>query len=94
MSKDVLIVHAAGNNGENIDVEPNFPNPRYADNSGTAEAWLEVGASGSKDDSTLVVNFSNYGKKSVDVFAPGVGIIQLFLEINMKVLMAPVWLRQ
>ncbi len=31
MSKDVLIVHAAGNNGENIDVAPNFPNPVYVD---------------------------------------------------------------
>jgi subtilisin family serine protease len=36
--------------------------------------WIEVGASGWKDDDDLVAGFSNYGKKTVDVFAPGVKI--------------------
>ena len=39
-----------------------------------ASSWIEVGASGWKDNDELVANFSNYGKISVDVFAPGVGI--------------------
>ncbi len=76
MSKDVLLVHAAGNEGEDLD-DPknvNVPNRYYADSSGTAGAWLQVGASGLKDDSTLVAGFSNYGKTTVDVFAPGVDI--------------------
>ena len=41
---------------------------------GIADAWIEVGASGWKNDETLLASFSNYGKKSVDVFAPGVKI--------------------
>lgn len=76
MSKDVLLVHAAGNEGEDLD-DPknvNLPNRYYADSSGMAGAWLQVGASGPKDDSTLVAGFSNYGKTTVDVFAPGVEI--------------------
>jgi cell wall-associated protease len=76
MSKDVLLIHAAGNDGKDLDdsTNGNFPNPYYADGSGRADAWITVGASGPDDDSTLVADFSNYGKKNVDVFAPGVQI--------------------
>jgi subtilisin family serine protease len=66
--KDVLLLHAAGNNAENLDVVQNYPNPNDKTN------WIVVGASGSKDDNRLAANFSNYGKSSVDVFAPGVQI--------------------
>ncbi|MDP9040350.1 MAG: S8 family peptidase [Bacteroidota bacterium] len=71
MGKDVLLVHAVGNEGKNLDHERNFPSRVYADGSGMADAWIEVGASGWDNDSTLVAGFSNYGKTSVDVFAPG-----------------------
>lgn len=71
MSKDVLIVHAAGNESSDLESHDNFPNRRYADSSGEADAWIEVGASGWIDDSTLAASFSNYGKTRVDVFAPG-----------------------
>ena len=74
MSKDVLIVHAAGNDNKNTDLENNFPTRKYEDKSGEAKAWLEIGASGPKDDKTLKASFSNYGKTAVDVFAPGVAI--------------------
>lgn len=36
-----------------------------------AKNWIEVGASAYKDDENLKASFSNYGKNSVDVFAPG-----------------------
>ena len=36
-----------------------------------AKNWIEVGASSYKDDDDLKASFSNYGKYSVDVFAPG-----------------------
>ena len=65
---DVLMVHAAGNDGQNNDVSNNFPNDQYADGSGYAPNWIEVGACGSSFDPA---NFSNYGKKGVDLFAPG-----------------------
>jgi subtilisin family serine protease len=76
MRKDVLIVHSAGNDGKDIDDPANsmVPSKYYADSSGLAGAWITVGASGWVDDSSLVAPFSNYGKKNVDVFAPGVQI--------------------
>lgn len=75
ISKDVLLIHAAGNDGVNIDTAINtfYPNRNYLDK-GVASAWIEVGASGEDDDASLVAPFSNYGKNTVDVFAPGVGI--------------------
>ncbi len=72
--KDVLIVQAAGNENEDIDVENNFPNHKGLDQS-TVDSWITVGASGSKDDETLKASFSNFGKTQVDVFAPGVDIL-------------------
>ncbi|SFC45586.1 Subtilase family protein [Parapedobacter composti] len=78
MENDVLIVHAAGNEGQDNDANPNFPNRNYVDslgiNKGEADAWIEVGASQWKNDGDLVASFSNYGRRSVDVFAPGVKI--------------------
>jgi subtilisin family serine protease len=74
MSKDVLLVHAAGNEGNDLEKHNNFPTRTYEDGSGEAGAWIEVGASGPDDDSTLVASFSNYGKDKVDVFAPGEAI--------------------
>lgn len=77
-SKDVLLVHAAGNDSKNTDVEKNYPSKNYTDSldliTGTAEAWIEVGASGWVNDETIAAEFSNYGHKAVDVFAPGVQI--------------------
>jgi subtilisin family serine protease len=78
VSKDVLLVHAAGNDGKNTEKDDNVPNRLFADSTGvtmgTAEGWIEVGASSWKNDEDLVASFSNYGGKSVDVFAPGVKI--------------------
>jgi len=75
MSKDVLLVHAAGNESEDLDADGTYyPNKIYADGKDSAVAWLNVGASGAKDDETLAARFSNFGKHTVDVFAPGVDI--------------------
>jgi len=78
VSKGVLLVHAAGNDGKNTEKEDNFPTRLFTDSlgktMGAAEGWIEVGASGWKNDEDLVASFSNYGGKTVDVFAPGVKI--------------------
>jgi subtilisin family serine protease len=71
--KGVLLVHAAGNEGEDLDSSSQFPT-RYYKNKKVARTWLEIGASSWSGDSSMVASFSNYGKKSVDVFAPGVEI--------------------
>lgn len=72
-SKGVLLVHGAGNDNDDNDTKPSFPSRYYKDGKEAAN-WLEVGASAWGADTTLVADFSNYGKKSVDVFAPGVKI--------------------
>ncbi len=73
-SKGVLMVHAAGNESANKDSVVNFPSRLYLDG-GMAAGWIEVGASGRDDNENLAAAFSNYGKKTVDVFAPGVDIL-------------------
>jgi subtilisin family serine protease len=73
-TKGVLLVHAAGNDAKNIDEEDNFPSRNY--NNDTTQSfsnWINVGASGPTDED-IVADFSNYGKREVSVFAPGVKI--------------------
>lgn len=73
-SKDVLFVHAAGNDAENIDVKPNYPNDAEGSNPEFADNVITVGALNYEYGSKVMANFSNYGKVNVDVFAPGVKI--------------------
>ncbi|MBF9224300.1 S8 family peptidase [Hymenobacter ruricola] len=72
-TKNVLLVHAAGNENHNLDVSDNYPASFYMNNAPVPNL-LTVGASGPKDNASLPADFSNYSKKAVDVFAPGVGI--------------------
>ncbi|WP_412061623.1 S8 family serine peptidase [Rubrivirga sp. IMCC45206] len=71
----VLLVHAAGNSAEDIDTADNFPTRTFLDGTRT-DGWLEVGASG-PDAKALAASFSNYGRESVDLFAPGAGVTSL-----------------
>lgn len=72
-TKGVLLIHAAGNENENIDVNENFPSKKFADGKQT-ENWLEVGATSWMQAASTVAEFSNYGQQTVDVFAPGVDL--------------------
>ena len=73
-SKGVLLVHAAGNDAKNIDTEDNFPSRNFEnDTLKVFTNWINVGASGATD-SDLAASFSNFGKREVNVFAPGVKI--------------------
>jgi len=76
--KDVLLVHAAGNSGENTDEADNFPTDDYEKKplfgKKNASNWIEVGALSWKDGEDAAATFSNYGQSHVDVFAPGVAI--------------------
>ncbi len=72
--KGVLLIHAAGNDNKNVDTEENFPRKEVTDKRTGALTWLEIGALSWKSGEDMVATFSNFGKKSVDVFSPGVAI--------------------
>jgi subtilisin family serine protease len=67
----ILMIHAAGNDGADVDTTDSYPSAYYADGSGAADNWIEVGASTAEGDSLLAASFSNYGDERVDLFAPG-----------------------
>ena len=65
-ASDVLFVVAAGNHSSNVDATPSYPCSYHAANE------ICVAASGTNDS---LAGFSNYGANSVDLAAPGVGIL-------------------
>ena len=65
-SKGMLFVAAAGNDGVNMDVSPEYPAAFDSD------ALVSVAATDSSDQ---MAYFSNYGATTVDLAAPGVGIL-------------------
>jgi subtilisin family serine protease len=73
-SHGVLMVHAAGNEGEDLNAHQQFPLPVYL-GGGRPQNWIEVGASSWKGGDHLAARFSNYSRDLVDVFAPGVDIL-------------------
>lgn len=75
--KNVLVFHASGNESANNDKVKNFPTPYLAGGKKISN-WLNVGASTSIKDKYLASDFSNYGKKTVDFFAPGDDIISTY----------------
>ena len=72
---DILVVAAAGNSSENADKEPQYPAAFNFSN------IISVAATGSEG---TLAPFSNFGRKSVDVAAPGVDILStnLLASIN------------
>lgn len=83
--KGVLLVHAAGNDGRDNDRSKNYPNDTYEDGSGVCSSWIEVGASTHLDNKFLPASFSNFGRASVDLFAPGQEIYSTVCDGNYKI---------
>ncbi len=73
-AKDVLLVHAAGNDGKDIDLSDNFPTDAPNKIDEITDNVITIGASTRNYNDKLVASFSNYGKKNVDIFAPGLEI--------------------
>ena len=69
--KDVVIVHAAGNDGADLDVVYNYPNDQVNNGPEISNSFITVGSLDSTYGSKMVSSFSNFGKINVDVFAPG-----------------------
>jgi subtilisin family serine protease len=83
-SKDVLIVLAAGNDGKNVDITPNFPEDTKDKKTEISANVLKIGALNNDYGSKMVADFSNYGAVNVDVFAPGVKIYATIPEGKYK----------
>jgi subtilisin family serine protease len=73
MDHNVLLVQAAGNDAVNNDKTDHFPNRSFV-NDNSKSSYICVGAIKSLKNKKMLAEFSNYGKKSVDVFAPGYDI--------------------
>ncbi|WP_194766382.1 S8 family peptidase [Tamlana sp. I1] len=70
---DVVFVHAAGNDSNDVDVKDNFPDDNI-NGKEISDTYIRVGALAPTYGSKMVAGFSNYGKVNVDVFAPGASI--------------------
>ena len=74
---NVLLVHAAGNESDNTDIDPRFPTDWTTEGQRIATPWINVGATSKLTGLDFIGSFSNYGRKTVDLFAPGVNIYSL-----------------
>jgi subtilisin family serine protease len=70
----VLLVHAAGNSGKNIDQSHVYPSRLTYQGSAFLDSWLEVAAS-SKQQNPDRYPSSSFSKVNVDLFAPGQEIL-------------------
>lgn len=69
---NVLVIHSAGNNKFDNDINPYFPNDiDFEGGKEVCNNFINVGSISQKLDSTFVSKFSNYGNKNIDLFAPG-----------------------
>jgi subtilisin family serine protease len=88
--KDVVLIHAAGNEGKENNFSNNFPNDKYNKKGlfgkSYANSWLEVGALAPNSDTQLAASFSNYSREWVDVFAPGQEIYSSTPDNNYEML--------
>lgn len=67
INKGVIFIAAAGNNAQDVDASPSYP-ANYTN-------VISVGSSDSVDQKS---SFSNYGDRSVRIFAPGSSILSTF----------------
>lgn len=72
--KDVLVIFAAGNDAKDLDVVNKYPSDSYDGAPEVSDNVLIIGALNTTYSTNMVAPFSNYGKKNVDVFAPGMQI--------------------
>ncbi|MDM9629847.1 S8 family peptidase [Robiginitalea aurantiaca] len=74
--KDVLFVHAAGNDGLDLDdaANANYPNDQVFTGPEMADNVITIGSLNDTYGPEMVSAFSNYGLSNVDIFAPGGGI--------------------
>jgi len=77
--KGVLLIHAAGNDANNIDKTKQYPT-KIIDENTIVDSWITVGANAKLYNLQFAATFTNYGDQMVDIFAPGVRIKSLAPE--------------
>lgn len=84
--KDVLVVFAAGNDGQNVDEPQNASYPNDVNEAGKeiSANVLKIGALNKTYNQSCVASFSNFGAKNVDIFAPGTEIYATVPNNNYK----------
>jgi cell wall-associated protease len=81
----VLAIHGSGNDKSNVDNDSNYPNDNAFNGSQEiCNNFINVGSTSQRMDSSFVSAFSNYGKKNVDLFAPGEEIYTTSAENKYK----------
>lgn len=69
---NVLLVHSAGNDSEDLDKVSHYPNDQNYDGiRGICSNFINVGSTTKNLGEKFVSDYSNYGKQNVDLFAPG-----------------------
>ncbi|HKL08311.1 MAG TPA: S8 family serine peptidase [Bacteroidales bacterium] len=81
---NVLLVHAAGNDANNIDKVKQYPT-KIIDENTIADTWITVGANTKTCNLDFAASFTNYGDEMVDVFAPGSRVKSLAPENNYQI---------
>ena len=76
---DVLLIHAAGNDANNIDKVNQYPT-KIIDKNSVVDNWITVGANTKTCNKQFAASFTNYGDEMVDIFAPGFRIKSLAPE--------------
>jgi cell wall-associated protease len=78
---DVLLVAGSGNDSKDNDIVPFFPID-YDINTGQeyCSNFIKVGAIAYEGNHTFLASFTNYGKKTVDIFAPGLCLKTTYLD--------------
>ena len=84
LKKDVLIIHSAGNDAENLDSIESYPSAYSEFYKNKASNIIVVGASSSNNygNGSVIADFSNYSKHNVDILAPGVKIYSTLPPTN------------
>jgi len=91
-SKGVLMVHAAGNEGEMTGEHPSFPTPYYLDG-GRARNWIEVGASSWKGTDSLAALLERQGHDARTAYG-GVEAVQVAREYRPDIVLLDLGLPQ
>jgi subtilisin family serine protease len=79
--KGVLLIHAAGNAADDIDEVVHYPCKKM-ENGKIPSNFMDIGALSWKPEDEIAAPFSNYGKETLDIFAPGVDIHSTVPDLN------------